>query len=378
MKNAFFTALACGVVSTLIYTAAFAQSASYRLNPPFDVDSIRLKTGKVDHKPFTCQKPPAPMVDIQVESFYDKKEGTYSVVDPKAYAAYKKATKPASKFEIGLAKMANRYVRSNPARPDLAVCDLEWLHTWADAGALLGNVNKNGEYTRKWLLGSISSVWLQIRDEPALDPAKRKKVTEWIRAVANAARADYSRDTHLNSRQNNHLYWAAWGVGAAGMALDDTDMFDWAISKARIGIDSIEEDGTLPLELGRGQKAYLYHLFSALPLFMLANAAEKNGINLFSQNDNGLQRLGKLSLANLGDPDFFEEASGREQDLTRVGTSSDLGWVEIYRKHYQDPRADAALKTFRPMKHSRFGGNITLLYSELLVPSPKKAETRKK
>jgi poly(beta-D-mannuronate) lyase len=268
--------------------------------------------------------------------------------------------------------MANRYVLSNPPRSDIAACGLEWLNAWASGDALLGEVNKNGEYTRKWLLGSIASAWMQIRDEPSLDPEKRKEVTGWIRQVAEVVKSDFSRDGRLKSRRNNHLYWAGWGVAAAGMALDDTRMFDWGVDKARVGIDDIQQDGTLPLELARGQRAYLYHLFAAMPLFMLANAAEKNGIDLFRENDNGLKRLGELCLKNLGHPDDFQQMTGKVQDLTHVGTASDLGWVEIYRQHYQDPRADAALQEFRPMKHSRFGGNITLLYSQILLQSQKK------
>lgn len=250
------------------------------------------------------------------------------------------------------------------------------MNTWAEGGALLGEVNKNGEYTRKWLLGSIATGWMQIRDEPKIDPVKRRKVEGWMREVANRVKADYSRDTELKSRQNNHLYWAAWGVGAAGLALNDKELLDWGISRARQGIAQIRPDGALPLELARGSRAFLYHNFAAMPLFLLAHAAERNGIDLFSENNQGLKRLGELCLKSIGNPAFFEEATSVEQDTARAATSSDLGWVEIYRKHYADPKADAALKAFRPMKQSRFGGNITLLYSELLVASPKKVENK--
>lgn len=367
--------MACYVLSAVFWTDTAAAVSSYHLAPPFDVKAVRLKVGKPDTSKFSCGQPPAPMKDLQMESFYNKDDTSFSIVDPEALAAYKKATKPASVFEIGLTSMANRYVRSSPPRAEVAVCDLDWLAVWAEEGALLGDVNKNGEYTRKWLLGSIASVWIQIRDEPSLDPDKRKKVVDWIRRVAETARADFSRNIDLKSRQNNHLYWAAWGVGVAGLAIDDKKLFDWAVSKAREGVDDIQPDGTLPLELARGQRAYLYHLFSALPLFMLADAAEKNGIEIFHQNDSGLQRLGELCLKNLGDPDDFTELTGKKQETTRVGTSSDLGWVEIYRQHYRDSLADAALKKFRPMKRSRFGGDITLLYGKIRMPSSGKTKS---
>jgi poly(beta-D-mannuronate) lyase len=313
------------------------------------------------------------MRDLEFYSMYSKAEGNSSVVDPKAYKAYKAAYKPISDYEVGLTSMANRYVRSDPPRPDIAACDLDWLAAWADAGALLGEVNKNGEYTRKWLLASLSNTWIQVRDEPSLDPAKRKKVLQWIHDVAAAAMADFSRDDQLKSRRNNHLYWAAWGIGSAGLATDDRSMFEWAVDKARYGIGLIQPDGTLPLEVERGQKAYLYHMFSAMPLFMLANAAEKNGIDLYSENDNGLARLAALCLKNLDDQSYFDELTGKKQDMSRVATPSDLGWLEVYARRYRDPRATAALARFRPVKHSRMGGNITLLYSGIAVSRSKEA-----
>ena len=361
---------ACGVISAFVLMGGVNAEAS-SLTPPFDVRAVRAGTGINDRKDFTCEKPPVPMQDLHMESFYSKEGGTASVVDPAAYAAYKAANKPGSEFEVKLEAMSNRYVRSNPPRADIASCALDWLATWAEAGALLGDVNKNGEYTRSWLIGSIASAYMQIRNEPSLDAAKLKEVTSWIRTIAEAVKSDFSREADLNSRRNNHLYWAAWGVGAAGMALNDDSLFRWAVEKTRVGINDIQQDGSLPLEMARAERAYLYHLFAAMPLFMMANAAEKNGIDLFSENGNALQRLGKLCLQNLGRPDYFEQKTGKTQDLTHVGTPSDLGWVEIYHQHYNDPLADAALQDFRPMKQSRFGGNITLLYSQLAVKKAK-------
>ena len=161
------------------------------------------------------------------------------------------------------------------------------------------------------------------------------------------------------------------------MAIDDPRMFDWAMDKARAGIDAIQPNGTLPLELARGQRAYLYHLFAALPLFMLAHAAEKNGMDFFQQNDHALRRLAELCLKNIGHAGDFQQMTGKKQDLTHVGTSSDLGWIEIYRRHYRNPAADAALQNFRPMKQSRFGGNITLLYSQTLVKPPQENDKKR-
>jgi poly(beta-D-mannuronate) lyase len=305
------------------------------------------------------------MRDLQFEGIYEKGDKTYSKVDPTAYAAYKKAYQPISAYEQHLVFTANTYVKSNPARGDIAACDLDWLEAWAKKDALLGQVNKSGEYIRKWLLGSIANTWLQIRDEQSLDAEKKKNVLKWIEKLASAVKTDFSRDEDLKSRQNNHLYWAAWGVSSAAIALDNQDMFDWAMQKAKFGIDEIQANGTMPLELDRRKRAYLYHLFAAMPLFALAEAGYKNGVDLFSENDHGLDRLAALNIKNIGHPADFARMTGEEQEKTHMGSASDLGWVEIYYLHHPESTATAAiLKEFRPMKHSRMGGNITLLYAQ--------------
>lgn len=377
-RNYFRKAVLTCSAFALVGAFALPAVAASSLTTPFDVPAVRAKTGKKDNKPLNCKTPPEPMRDIKVESFYREGDKSYSIVDEKKHSAYKKASKPASVFEIGLGGYGNRYVRSAPPRADVAACAAQWMASWARAGALLGEVNKNGEYTRKWLLGSIASDWMQIRDEPSLDATERRDITKWIRDVAEQVKSDFSRDTDLKSRQNNHIYWAAWALTAAGMALNDREFFNWGVEHARNGIKHIEADGTLPLEVARGRRAYLYHMFAAMPLFMVANAAGKNGIDLFKENGSALKRLGDLCLSNLGDGHDFVKMTGEEQDLARVGTASDTGWIEIYRQHYNNLAADAALQKFRPAKQSRFGGNITLLYAQLNVPSPKKEDKAEK
>jgi poly(beta-D-mannuronate) lyase len=342
-----------------------AEAARAALDPPFDPASVRATAGAEDKAPFSCPQPPAPLVDLHFESMYKKGDKSHSIVDPRADAAYKKAYAPISAFEKGLNMMANRYARSKPPRADVAACALDWIAAWARAGALQGDVNRNGEYIRKWAIGSIANGFMQVRDAEGLDAGKKKDGVEWIRTVGRAAMADFSRGADKDSRRNNHLYWAAWGVASAAMATDDADMFSWAMEKERFGLQQIEEDGTMPLELGRRKRAYLYHLFAAMPLFFLAEAGARNGKeDLFSSEDGALKKLGDICLRNIGTGKDFEKLTGEAQEMARAGTPSDLGWVEIYDRHYPgNPQAQAVLKKFRPMRASRMGGNITLLYA---------------
>ncbi len=302
------------------------------------------------------------MKDLFFESMYDKSSKNASIINPVAYKKYKADVKPLQTFESVLATTANRYLKSNPPRPEIAACAMSWLSIWADADALLGESNASGEFLRKWLLSSISTAYLQVKDDPYISPDMHKKTRKWIKKVAYQVKEDFSKYPDNNSRNNNHMYWAAWGVMSAAIVLDNQTLFDWAIYEAKVGVQDIQENGTLPLEVARGPKALHYHHFAAIPLFLMAETAYVNGTNLYDKNDKALKRLARTLLENIENQDFFEELTGETQNMDRTVTSSSLVWVEIYRRHYSDKDADKWLKKFRPVKHSRVGGDATLLY----------------
>lgn len=336
----------------------------YSLRVPFDVSDIRKNIKTPYTKKFKCRIPPEPMKDLFFETMYDKSSKNASVVNPDALKTYKEKTKPLKTFESRLTSTANMYVKSDPPRAEIAACVISWMSIWADARAMLGKDNKSGEFLRKWLLSSISLAYIQVRNDPYIAPAEHQKVQEWIRAVSQRVVGDFTKHPHIGSRNNNHMYWAAWGVMAAGIALDDQEMFDWALYEAKVGIHTIQDNGTLPLEISRGRKAYHYHVFAAVPLFMMAETARVNDIDLYSVNKEGLKRLANLILENTDDQADFVKLTGEEQDLTRTLTSSSLVWLEIYLKYYKNEMADLLLERFRPFKHSRVGGDATLLYGQ--------------
>lgn len=340
--------------------------SSYQVLPPFDTKEIgikSLKSGEINAN-FSCKDAPTPMQDLFFESMYDEDSENASIVDPVAYETYKNKVKPIQKLESGLTKMANSYLTNNTQKAAIAKCISQWMQEWSKTNGLLGKSNRMGEFVRKWALASISLTYIQIRDEKTLSSNDRKLIEHWIKAISDRVKEDFSKNITKISRQNNHMYWAVWGVASAAMAIDDQEMFNWAMIKAKESINRIEKDGTLPLEIARGPKAYNYHHYAALPLFMLANAGEKNNIDLFSENDHALKRLARLLIENIDNQRYFEKITGEKQNLERTITNANLSWLEIYYNKYKDPEALQLLEKFRPMKQSRLGGNATLLYSK--------------
>lgn len=339
------------------------QGGRGELAAPFDAIDLRDKLGAEDTDRFACPPVEAVPADLEFYSIYDQDTGRGSVIDPEAQVIYNETVDPIRDFENSMTSMANRYVKSSPPRLDIAQCGLDSLVEWANGDALLGAVNTTGQSVRKWTLSSVAMAWIQIRDEPRLDPRKRKKVEKWMRDVAFMVKKDYLRDTHLVSRKNNHLYWAAWAVMATGVALEDRGLFDWALRRAEYGIESIQEDGTLPLEMARQRQAINYHSYAAVPLFLMAETALRNGVNLYTLNEGALFRFGRRVVGGFNDPAYFDQRAGERQDFKRGITPAGLAWLEIYFKRSGDQSALKRLEDLRPMRFSRMGGDVTFLYS---------------
>lgn len=345
-----------------------SQGRSAPLRSPFDVAAIRSAKGAPDTEPFRCRPPPSAVEDLSFTSIYDKDSKSRSIVDPELQADYKEATRPLSRYENTLAKMANRYVRSNPPRTDIAACVLVWLDSWAREDALLGDVNRVGEFVRKWSLASMASTWLQIRDEPALDTKRRKRVERWLRTVARAVVVDYTRNSDSPSRRNNHIIWAAWSVAAAGVALNDRALFDWAMERTANTIDDIAPDGTMPLEIDRENRALLYHAFAAAPLVMLAETGAVNGRDLYGARGGIIHKFVARTLDGLKNPDYFERVTGSRQDPVDASAPEKNTWLPVYESRFGPqkkllrPKDTDQTTPSSPPFLRRTGGDMDLLF----------------
>ncbi len=97
---------------------ASGATAPYRVVP--DVAARRAVVGKPGDAAFACPEPPAPARDVRVEPFYQKGDPTHSIVDPEAYEARRKAAAPFDQLAGGIARLGDRYLRTNPRDPKLA------------------------------------------------------------------------------------------------------------------------------------------------------------------------------------------------------------------------------------------------------------------
>jgi poly(beta-D-mannuronate) lyase len=241
---------------------------------------------------------------------------------------------------------------------------LQDLDVWASAHAL-GSVENDKAYdTQGKTIAALALGYLQFRGAN-LDDARRKRVVAWLVAMAEDLRhfVDISKG---HSAENNHRYWSGLGVASAAVAADRSDLFNWGVDSARIGLRQIQADGTLPLELSRAERARDYHLYALAPLVMLAELSAANGIDLYGAYDGALRRLVARVVASLDDASYFEKVTGRQQVAYPGGQGVPpyrLAWLEPYNRRFPSAQGAALLQRMRPLVETGLGGNLTLVYA---------------
>jgi poly(beta-D-mannuronate) lyase len=302
------------------------------------------------------RSPPAPVHDVMGVSYYT--DAHRSEIDPALKAQNEAEEAPMHELGRIVNALSDAYLEGGGTDPALAIRTVDALYAWASADAMLGRVNRNGLYQTQWALCAYALDYLKVRDDPALDPAKKARVAGWFRALAARLVAYADRFPRWPDHANNHAYWAGLAMAAAGVASDDRALFDRGVAQFRIFLREVRPDGTLPRELARGKRALHYQLFAVAPLVMLAELAEANGVHLYEAGDHALARAVDRALAGLDDPAAFGAVAGAVQ---LVPGRSDLAWLELWEARFPSARGRRWLDP-RPLVSGFLGGDLTLAF----------------
>ncbi len=349
-------------------------SADYSsLNPPYALSAAAAPV--IDPRALpACPRPMPPVKDLVLGGVYKKSDPTRSEIDEDAQKIYQGQTAKLNSFENRLSALTNDYLKTNKKDGRSAYCALDWLYTWAVGDAFLGEVNVQGGYARQWSLGTLSSSYMQVRDFP-FDENKKAVIENWLLKIAGRVMNDYADISTYVRKQNNHLYWAAWAIAETGIATGRKELYDWGVGKVKYALHvQIQNDGTLPLELIRGQKALQYHVFALAPLVMVSEAAINNGEDLYAVNDGALHKLVAVTFEGLENPAYFEKLTNHKQISSASMSDGHFSWLEAYNARFPAPEYEAFLKKHRPVISRRTGGDMTFLYRNVQRnPSPKPA-----
>lgn len=304
---------------------------------------------------FTCKPAPEGISDITASGFYI--DANYSTVDSKLKTQEEKDSAPFNYFLRYVSANADLYI----VRQDksAAICASKWLTRWAIDGAMLGTMSSSqAEHIRKWTLAGLALSYIKIK--PELNADDRQVIENWLTKLANAS-LEFTKKN--NAPRNNHYYWQGLAVMATGVATNN----DYFIDEARMiydkALSDIQDDGSLPQELKRRQKALSYHNYALAPLVIMAELAKSKNEDWYHRNNSRLEKLAHLVLRGIADDSWFIAKTDVKQTIPHGGI---LGWIEFYRQGNVDiMNLSQPLMKQQPFRYAYLGGNLTLLASKL-------------
>ena len=336
----------------ILIGATLAASAQQPLRSPWDGKPVT----KTD-APYTC--PPIAHIapDLTTDGFYRLDDPTHSIIDPVRQEAYRKSSEPVKNVGLAIVKAADDY-RATGSR-QAAQCAMAQILTLAQEHSLSGKMSSNqAYYVQGWVVGAVAIAYLKIRETGLATPQQNGLIANWMHSVGEQTIAYY--DAHKTAShsdaQNNHLYWAGVEIAAIGVAANNRKDFDWAMATYDNGVNQIQPDGSLPLEMARGSKALHYHLYALAPLVLLAEFGEANHLDLYAHANGAIHRLVNFSVAGLQDPTPFVKATGVEQEVPKRVNGDQIGWAPPYAQRFPDPSLDRLIKTATNLSVYYLGG----------------------
>jgi len=316
----------------------------------------------------TCRVEP-PVRALDLPRYYS--DADKSVVDPAKLAANKAATRSVRKYTRSVVRAADRAwtAPDQATRDRAAACAAERLLTWATVSALLGEMKtRQAEYERKWTLAALSLATLKIADR--LSSQDAAKITAWLTALADRSYAFAASPGRI---RNNHWYWAGLGQAATSMVVasthsarrenehDEVRLWRRAQSIFRDAMSDIDADGLLAKEAERGRRALHYHVFSVMPLVVMAELAAHRGEDWWSTSDGALERLVALVARAIRNPETFPIAGQERPINTRAGWA----YLVVDRFGQATPAAALPEDVIAKRSHRLIGGDARVLKSAL-------------
>jgi poly(beta-D-mannuronate) lyase len=295
--------------------------------------------------------------DLITDGFYRLDDPTHSIIDPVRQEAYRKSSAGVKNTGLAIVAAADDY-RATGSR-SAAQCAMAQILTLAQDHALAGKMSSNqAYYVQGWVAGAVAIAYLKIREAGLATPQQTEVIANWVQSVGEQTKQYY--DGHKKAghgdSQNNHLYWAGVELAAIGVAANDRKDFDWAMAAYDNGVDQIQPDGSLPLEMARGGRALHYHLYALAPLVLLAEFGEANHLDLYSHANGAIHRLVNFSVAGVQNPAPLVKATGVQQELAKPLTGDQIGWAPPYLQRFPTPALERMVEEAPSLSVYYLGG----------------------
>jgi poly(beta-D-mannuronate) lyase len=339
-------------VFALLFAASVPALFATSLRSPWDGKQVAFTAAAYSCPAITHIAP-----DLVTDGFYRLDDPTHSIIDPVRQEAYRKSSAGVKNAGLAIVAAADDY-RGTGSR-SAAQCAMAQILTLAEDHALAGKMSsKQAYYVQGWVAGAVAIAYLKIREAGLATPQQTEVIANWMQSVGEQTKQYY--DGHKKAghgdSQNNHLYWAGVELAAIGVAANDRKDFDWAMAAYDNGVDQIQPDGSLPLEMARGGRALHYHLYALAPLVLLAEFGEANHLDLYSHANGAIHRLVNFSVAGVQNPAPLVKATGVQQELAKPLTGDQIGWAPPYLQRFPNPALERMVEDAPSLSVYYLGG----------------------
>jgi poly(beta-D-mannuronate) lyase len=335
-----------------LFFASGLSASAQALRSPWDGKPVTLTDAT-----YTCPGIVHIAPDLVTDGFYRLDDPTHSIIDPVRQEAYRKSSDPAKNVGMQIVNAADTY-RTTGSR-SAAQCAMTQILSLAQDHALTGKMSSGqAYYVQGWVVGAIAIAYLKIRDLNIQTPQQAESIGAWMHSVGEQTKNYY--DSHRRpgrgDAQNNHLYWAGVQLAATGVAANNRKDFDWAMATYDNGVNQIQPDGSLPLEMARGRRALHYHLYALAPLVLLAEFGEANHLDLYVHANGAIHRLVNFSIAGVKDPTPFVKTTGVQQETSKTLNGDQIGWAPPYVQRFPSPALEQYIKSANNLSIYYLGG----------------------
>lgn len=326
-----FQEIVCYPCFVFVLFASVGAHAAPALRSPWDRAKVQLTDA-----PYLCPAMPSVSRNLTMDGFYRLDDPTHSIIDPVRQAAYNHASEGVKGSGAMIVAAADEFRRTGSRAA--ASCVIHAANALATEDSMAGHMSSSqAYYVQGWIAGAIAISYLKVRGYGLSSPKEDEVVSAWLKRVAEQSKEFYSKKTKGDGNRNNHLYWAGLEVAAVGVVANDQADWNWGLAAYKDGVDRIQPDGTLPLEMERGGRALHYHLYALAPLVLLAEFGQANGIHLYARDHGALHRLVKTSVHGIVDPSLFVHETGVEQEIAKYPSGDEIGWAPPYFRRFPNP-----------------------------------------
>nr|WP_321483060.1 alginate lyase family protein [uncultured Cohaesibacter sp.] len=372
---------------------------------------------------FVCPNFPEATISLSYGSRYKDDSKSRSELDAEANAAVNKALGPSDRFIQILARLADKAQKKTAQRDDIVRCAIDGIAHWAEADSFseIDSLTANLSYASR--VGGIAIAYAQFKalipkvqaepveevttvgqmqlldksdladtdegsqavaaeegdglpgseslaeKEPVLLPEEYRESTKtiehWLAKLGASIIHFWETDGPPMASKGNLRAWAALAVIQIGLTIDNEDYIEWGLESHRVILDTIDPDGSLPMEMRRGKYALHYQLHAVAPLVTataMLEEANKRNPKLYMDR---LMMAAKFSLRAIEKPQLVEEKTDKPQTVKSgllEQKKYQIAWLEPLLALEEDPQLDATIDDLRPLRNSKLGGNMTLRF----------------